>query len=212
MDISIPVSRFDQAYRDGEPPWVIGEPQPAVIALADAGAFTGTVLDVGCGTGEHTVLLAARGVDVLGVDGSPAAVQRAGAVAAASGVDARFTVADLLDPAGLGPADTVLDSALFHVFDPAGQARYARALAGVVRRGGTVHLLDLATTGSDTEFGPVIDESAIGVAFAEPDWTVESVRPTTYRGIVTAAQSESYHEPVGTRVDVPAHLARIVRG
>ncbi|OLL72194.1 Methyltransferase [Pseudonocardia sp. Ae168_Ps1] len=211
MDVTPPVARFEQAYRDGDPPWVIGEPQPAVVALADAGAFTGAVADLGCGTGEHTILLARRGYDVLGADGSAAAVERAAARAAAAGVTARFTVADALDPAGPGPFDTVLDSALFHVFDAGDQARYARALAGIVRPGGVVHLLALARTGADAEFGPVIDESEIRTAFAGPDWSVVSVGRTTYRGVVTPDLAASCGEPAGTRVDVPAHLARIVR-
>src|SRR6266536_3269789 len=35
----------------GTPPWDIGRPQPAFLALADAGAIRGRVLDVGCVTG-----------------------------------------------------------------------------------------------------------------------------------------------------------------
>ncbi|MBC3192230.1 class I SAM-dependent methyltransferase [Pseudonocardia sp. C8] len=211
MDVTPPVTRFEQAYRDGDPPWVIDEPQPAVVALARDGAFTGTVLDLGCGTGEHTIHLARLGYDVLGADGSATAVERARARAAAAGVAARFTVADALAPAGLGTFDTVLDSALFHVFDPGDQARYADALAGLVRPGGVVHLLALARTGAAAEFGPVIDAAEIRAAFAGPGWTVEALDRSTYRGVVTADLAASYGEPAGTRVDVPAHLARIVR-
>jgi len=49
---------FDSAYR-GTPPWDIGRPQPAIERLADNGQITGLVLDVGCGTGEHTIYLSA---------------------------------------------------------------------------------------------------------------------------------------------------------
>ena len=209
MDVTPPVARFDQAYRDGDPPWVIGGPQPAVVALAREGAFRGTVLDLGCGTGEHTIHLAGLGYDVLGADGSGAAVERARDRAAAAGVAARFTVADALDPAGLDPVDTVLDSALFHVFDAADQARYARALAGIVRPGGVVHVLALARTGAAAEFGPVIDAADLEAAFTGPGWTVEEITAASYRGVVTPGLAASYGEPAGTRVDVPAHLARI---
>ena len=41
------------------PPWDIGRPQPAFLALARVGAITGRVLDAGCGTGEHTLMAAA---------------------------------------------------------------------------------------------------------------------------------------------------------
>jgi hypothetical protein len=43
---------FDLLYEQ-RPPWEIGRPQPALLALAEAGAIHGRVLDMGCGTGEH---------------------------------------------------------------------------------------------------------------------------------------------------------------
>lgn len=209
MDATPPIEMFDRSYREGDPPWVIGEPQPAVVALA--GRLTGRILEPGCGTGEHTVHLTRLGHDVLGTDAAAAAVDRARDRARELGVGARFAVVDALAPGeDLGPFDTVLDSALFHLFDAGDQARYARALAGLVVPGGTVHLLALAVTGG-REFGPVIEASAITDAFTAPAWAVEEIGASTYRGVVTADLAGSYGEPAGTVVDVPAHLARIRR-
>src|SRR5437763_15307523 len=59
---------WDASYRDGPAPWDVGVPQPAVVRLAAAGAFSGAVLDAGCGTGEDALHLAARGLSVLGID------------------------------------------------------------------------------------------------------------------------------------------------
>ena len=55
------------------------------------------VLDVGCGVGRWSRLLAARGADVLGVDLSPTMIAQAQQRAAAEGVDGRcrFQVRDL---------------------------------------------------------------------------------------------------------------------
>lgn len=49
--------------------------------------FTGRVLDLGCGAGRHASVLTAAGLDVIGVDTSPGAVEvaRARGVAARSG-------------------------------------------------------------------------------------------------------------------------------
>src|SRR4029079_10454222 len=54
--------RPEDLYRS-RPPWDIGRPQPAFHALTAAGTITGRVLDVGCGTGEHTLMCAAIGLE-----------------------------------------------------------------------------------------------------------------------------------------------------
>jgi SAM-dependent methyltransferase len=65
--------------------------------------FTGRVLDLGCGAGRHASVLTAAGLDVIGVDASPGAVE----VARARGVDARLGLASAL-PAGIAAVDTVV--------------------------------------------------------------------------------------------------------
>ena len=97
MDTTPPLSRFDDAYRTSTAAWVIGEPQRAIVDVERAGMIRGTVLDVGCGTGEHTILLTRLGYDVLGVDYAATAVEQARENAADKGVDARFEVADAMN-------------------------------------------------------------------------------------------------------------------
>jgi 2-polyprenyl-3-methyl-5-hydroxy-6-metoxy-1,4-benzoquinol methylase len=77
MDTTPAYSRFDEFYRTTIPPWVIGEPQPAIVELERAGLIRGRVLDIGCGTGEHTILLTRLGYDVLGIDFAQEAVEQA---------------------------------------------------------------------------------------------------------------------------------------
>jgi len=60
--VSRTVEDFDEMYT-AIPPWDIGRPQPVFLALAEAGAMEGSVLDAGCGTGEHVLMAAARGLD-----------------------------------------------------------------------------------------------------------------------------------------------------
>lgn len=55
----------------------------------------GPIADLGCGPGAHTLALARRGYDVVGIDGSPRMVEAARARAARDEVDAAFEVQDV---------------------------------------------------------------------------------------------------------------------
>src|SRR5437764_13259677 len=102
----------------GSPPWEIGRPQPAFVALARAGVVRGRVLDCGCGTGEHVLMCAGLGLDATGVDLASAALRRAEEKARERGRIARFRRQDARELADLGePFDTVLACGLLHRFD-----------------------------------------------------------------------------------------------
>jgi SAM-dependent methyltransferase len=202
------MSRFDQAYASKTAPWVIGEPQPAIVELERTGSISSPVLDAGCGAGEHTILLTRLGYDVLGIDFAPQAVEQARSNAAAKGVDARFGVGDALRLDGTSTYRTIIDSALFHVFDDTDRATYVRSLHAACRPGGLVHVLALSDAGRG--FGPQVDEHTIRTAFGA-GWELESLQTTTYRGVVGEAHAEAFGVPVGTMVDEPAWLARVRR-
>ena len=208
MDTTPAISRFDEFYRSSTPPWVIGEPQPAIVELERAGLIRGKVLDVGCGTGEHTILLTRLGYDVLGVDFAPRAVEQAGRNAEAKNVEARFDVADAMNLGDQPRYDTIVDSALFHIFDDTDRPKYVASLHGACRPGGIVHVLALSDAGRG--FGPEVSDEVIREAFAD-GWVLESLEPTTYRGVVTEVHAGALDLPVGTRVDEPAWLARARR-
>jgi SAM-dependent methyltransferase len=199
---------FESAYETRTAPWVIGEPQPAVVALERDGGIRGAVLDAGCGTGEHTILLSGLGYDVIGIDFSPRAVEQARDNAAARGVAARFDVVDALNLPADRRYDTVLDSALFHIFDDGDRAKYVAGLAAVCRPGGRVHVLALSDSGRG--FGPQVSEADIRGAFTR-GWVIEALDETTYRGIVGPAHADLLGLPSGSEVDEPAWLARIRR-
>src|SRR4051812_50014453 len=83
--------RWDESYRrDEPPPWDIGRPQPRFAALAGTGALRGRLLDCGCGTGEHALMAAAGGADVVGIDLSAYAIEKARRKADARGLAGRF--------------------------------------------------------------------------------------------------------------------------
>ena len=167
---------FDEFY-EGTPPWDIGRPQPALAALAEAGALTGRVLDAGCGTGEHALLAAGLGLEATGVDAAPRAIALAQEKARGWGLAARFLVADALDLPALGEQfDTVLDSGLFHVFEDDDRARYVSSLSAVVRPGGRCHLLCFSEH-QPGDWGPRrITQAEIRASFAD-GWRVDAIKP-----------------------------------
>jgi SAM-dependent methyltransferase len=170
---------FDAAY-EGTPPWEIGRPQPALAELVDAGLVAGRVLDIGCGTGELTLLAAARGLDAVGVDSSPRAIGIARGKASERGIaTVRFEVGDALDLAFPDDAfDTVLDSGVFHVFDDAARARYVDSLHRVLAAGGRYHML-VFSDAQPGDWGPRrVRRDEIDAAFAN-GWRIETVEPAT---------------------------------
>lgn len=174
-----PDDAWDRAYR-GAPGWEIGRPQPVFRRLAEAGALTGRLLDVGCGSGHNALLAAEHGAQVTGVDISAVAVERARAAAHARGLSVRFVVGDARRLAGVGERfDTVIDSGTFHTFDDADRARYVGGLAAVVRPGGRLHVVCFSER-TPGDWGPRrVGEQELRDAFAQ-GWTAESVERATF--------------------------------
>lgn len=103
------------------------------------------VLDLCCGPGVFTVPLARRGFDVTGVDNSPAMLDRARKLAAEAGVTPTYLRADVLDYAGPGAFDVVLNmfTSFGYFEDPDDNARVLRTMRASLAPGGTL-VLDVA--------------------------------------------------------------------
>jgi SAM-dependent methyltransferase len=101
-------------------------------------------IDLGCGSGENSLLLARLGYAVDGVDFSPPAIARARERAARAGVSVRFYRADVLRFEGEPPYEVAVDYGCFHNLPPANRAEYAARVGGLVRAGGMFVLMALA--------------------------------------------------------------------
>jgi SAM-dependent methyltransferase len=169
---------WDASYVDGPAPWDTGEPQPAIVRLAGEGAFAGTVLDAGCGTGENALHLASLGLRVVGVDVAETALSTARRKAAVRGLDADFVVADALHLDRLDRVfETVLDCGLFHTFDGDERRAYVASLASVTARGGQLHLLCFSDIGPDTGPHPVSQQELRAAFERSGGWSVASIEP-----------------------------------
>src|SRR4051794_18079217 len=120
---------WDASYVDGPAPWDTGRPQPAIVRLAGDGAFAGSVLDAGCGTGENALHIASLGLHVVGVDAAETALSTARKKAAGRGIEADFVVADALHLRLDRVFETVVDCGLFHTFDSDERRAYVASLA-----------------------------------------------------------------------------------
>jgi cyclopropane fatty-acyl-phospholipid synthase-like methyltransferase len=183
---------FDAMYAE-TPPWDIGRPQEAFMRVAEAGELRGRVLDVGCGTGEHTLLAAGRGLDATGVDAAPSAIAIAQRKATERGLSARFLVLDVFDLPALGERfDTVLDCGLFHVFGDDERPRFVQSLGAVVPPGGRYHLLCFSEH-QPGEWGPRrVTQDEIRTCFGD-DWSVDAITEATLDITIDPAGARAWH-------------------
>jgi cyclopropane fatty-acyl-phospholipid synthase-like methyltransferase len=164
---------FEDMY-GGPAPWDIGKPQPRFMEIADR--VVGPVLDAGCGTGEHALFFAARGLTVTGIDFVEEAIRRARRKAADRGLSMEFLVKDAT---ALGDWDgrfaSVIDCGLFHVFSDDDRRRYVQGLAHVLEPGGRVFLMCFSDEEPGTDGPRRVSRQELRDAFAD-GWEVESIR------------------------------------
>lgn len=119
-------------YKIGAP-WEIGV-RPELRKLVESRTITPEkhprVLDFGCGSGHDDVFLAKRGFDVVGVDFTPIALDRANRNVAEAGVGRRCRIwnGDVTDPGllrGEPPFDLLLDFGTLDDMKPEGRLAMA---------------------------------------------------------------------------------------
>jgi cyclopropane fatty-acyl-phospholipid synthase-like methyltransferase len=113
------------------------------VELAKKGELEpGSVLDIGCGTGENAILLAGSGYTVTGVDAAPIAIDTAKAKAKARNVNVEFLIRNALDlNLGQSRFDNAIDSGLFHTFHDNERPVYAKEVAKSLRDGGKYFMM-----------------------------------------------------------------------
>ena len=165
-----------------------------LVASEDLGE---EVIDVGCGTGENTMLFAASGYKALGVDSAPLAIEKARAKASQRGSKAEFVLADALHLAELHRQfDVAIDSGLFHVFSNRERATYVESLGDVLRPGGRYYMLCFSDREPVGWGGPRrVFRHEILTSFSD-GWHVDYVRPARFESAFRERGGEAWFTKV----------------
>ncbi|MFT4109975.1 class I SAM-dependent methyltransferase [Propionicimonas sp.] len=193
-DVNLEAREFyAEAYRTGFVPWeVAGE-----AGLADEQAFFDReeaahpaehrrALDIGCGRGRHSALLAERGWEVTGVDFVPEAIEAAGARPDAANI--RFVVGDAADLTSVtsGSFDFFLDGGCFHGLSPNERSGWGRGIEALSAPGATM-LMVAFDPWSSTPIPPNVPAGTTldGILAVLPGWKLlsDDPLPDTYRPV-----------------------------
>ncbi len=140
--------------------WESFHPLPEVVAIADRlQANRGArVLDIGCGLGRHTVYLAARGFDVIGLDNAPAALSACRANLDKAGVSARLLEAEMTEiPFADGHFDAIVATHVIHHTDGPTVRQIMRLITDKLTSGGLLVWAMPSTRHANCGIGREID-------------------------------------------------------
>jgi SAM-dependent methyltransferase len=115
---------FREAYRKGStPPWDIGKPDFNLVqTVTTVPVAPCKALEIGCGTGDNAIWLAQRNFDVIGIDFSEIAIEKATEKAAKANVTCTFAVLNILKTHVDGaPFGFAFDRGCFHTLDAASE-------------------------------------------------------------------------------------------
>jgi SAM-dependent methyltransferase len=175
---------WNESYASELAPWDTGVPEPLLVEFVTSGSVApGRTLEIGAGTGTNAIWLAERGFDVVGIDISSLAVEKANAKLNGRALSCRFATLDFLAaPPSDGPFHFVFDRGCFHVFDePAERARFALHVAATLAPDGLWLSLIGSTEGPPREVGPP-RRSAREIALAiEPALEIIELRSAQFR-------------------------------
>ena len=124
---------WEDRWRQGNPAWDHGRAAPPLADYVATHAMSGRAIVPGCGSGHEVRLLAAKGLEVTGVDLAAGALERARAHGAAGGEV--YHQGDWLRlPVGFaGKFDWVVEHAFLCALPPSRRFDYANAVNFVLR-------------------------------------------------------------------------------
>jgi SAM-dependent methyltransferase len=179
-----PHPSWNESYASGQLPWDTGQPEPLLIEFVTSGGIApAPTLEIGAGTGTNAIWLAEHGFNVLGIDVSPLAVERARAKTQGRTLDCHFAALDFLEaPPPGGPFQFVFDRGCFHVFDqPDERQRFAAHVAAALAPGGLWLSMIGSTEGPRGDVGPPRRSAREVVLAVEPVLEIVELRSAEFR-------------------------------
>ena len=161
-----------------------GKPQNIIIELVDSGEIQGTVLEIGCGTGENSLHISGAGYPTLGIDPSREdihiAKQKAQVMLARRGICARFKQ---FIPQNLGMIqeyfNVIIDNNTFQTIPFEERENYTRSMVPLLEPGGS--LLLIITPGPGNLFIQTERDIVNAVEqFFPQDFRIKYVKETAY--------------------------------
>lgn len=174
-----PTTEFWQArFENKETGWDRGSASPQLLVWLQSGALQPCRIAVpGCGSGWEVAELARRGFDVIGIDYTPAAVEKTRSLLDASGLRAEVLQADVLSYQPEKPFDAIYEQTCLCALHPEHWFEYTRQLHQWLQPQGSLWVLFMqmvrpAATQEGLILGPPYhcDINAMRALFPQRDW------------------------------------------
>ena len=172
-DIAFWKERFDS----NSIPWDRGAASPQLARWLPEIHPGITMLVPGCGSGWEVAELAAHGVDVLGIDYTNSAVEKARKLVASRGLKAAIVEADVLAWSPPRPVDAVYEQTCLCALHPDHWTRYAAQLHAWIKPGGKLYALLMQKPRPEAAEGVVegppyhCDINAVRALFPRDRWS-----------------------------------------
>lgn len=182
-------AHWEEIYKTGaRTPWESAEIPMEIHMWIRFLPLGSRVLDMGCGTGSHTLTMAEAGFQVTGIDFSISAIAAARRKARQRQLQAvKFVLADILSFGCREPYDFAFDYSVFHHISEQDRESYAATIGRVLKPGGFLAIVCYSDQDSDAKgvksrvgrYGNVIHHPTIG--------DIERLFMTDYETIIREA-------------------------
>ncbi|WP_343632951.1 methyltransferase domain-containing protein [Roseateles sp.] len=169
---------WQERFETGQTGWDRGGPHPQLAAWLEAGLLPrdARIVVPGCGRGHELAVLARAGLEVTGLDYTPAAVEIARAKLADEHLPGRVEQADVLAWRPDQPLDLVYEQTCLCALHPDHWTSYAEQLQRWLKPGGRLLALFMQARREESEHGQVIgppyhcDINAMRALFPQALW------------------------------------------